>query len=189
VQTARIDADPTVLDAYLATYYDLGWALDSAGQRVLNVLTAAALDGNRAEWGLVRAESYWQRGDLTRARAFADSARVAYEAQLEETPEDDQLHALRGLTLAYLGRKAEAIQEGERAVALRPVAQDAFNGPYDQHQLVRIYIAVGEPEKALDILEPLLKIPYYLTPGWLRIDPNFAPLRGNPRFQRLVTGS
>jgi serine/threonine protein kinase/tetratricopeptide (TPR) repeat protein len=189
VQTARIDADPTVLDAYLAKYYDLGWALDSAGQRVLDVLTAAALDGNRAEWGLVRAESYWQRGDLTRARAYADSARVAYEAQLEETPEDDQLHALRGLTLAYLGRKAEAIQEGERAVALRPIAQDAFNGPYDQHQLVRIYIAVGEPEKALDMLEPLLKIPYYLTPAWLRIDPNFAPLRQNPRFQRLVAGS
>jgi hypothetical protein len=45
---------------------------------------------------------------------------------------------------------------------------------------------VGEPEKALDQLEPLLKIPYYLTSGWLRIDPTFAPLKGNPRFERLV---
>ena len=94
----------------------------------------------------------------------------------------------RGLALAYLGRKAEAIQEGERAVALWPISRDAYNGAYVQHQLVRIYLLVGEPEKALDQLEPLLKMPYYLSPGWLRIDPTFAPLKGNPRFERLIAG-
>jgi hypothetical protein len=39
---------------------------------------------------------------------------------------------------------------------------------------------VGEPVKALDHLEPSLKIPCYLSPGWLEIDPNFDPLRKNP---------
>ena len=71
-------------------------------------------------------------------------------------------------------------------MALLPNAKDAFLGPYSQHQLARIYILVGEPEKALDQLEPLLKFPYYLSPGWLKIDPNFDPLRGNPRFERLI---
>ena len=42
------------------------------------------------------------------------------------------------------------------------------------------------PEKALDRLEALMKVPYYLSPGWLRIDPNFDPLRGHPRFEKLV---
>ena len=74
-------------------------------------------------------------------------------------------------------------------MALSPISKDAVSGPYYQHQLVRIYILVGEPEKALDQLEPLLKIPYYLSPGWLKIDPNFDPLRGNPRFQKLVAGA
>ena len=69
-----------------------------------------------------------------------------------------------------------------------PVSKDAVDGPYLQHQLARIYILVGEPEKAIDQLEPLLKIPYYLSPGWLKIDPNFDPLRKNPRFQKLVAG-
>ncbi len=53
---------------------------------------------------------------------------------------------------------------------------------------MRIYLLAGEPEQALDLLEPLLKMPYYLSPGWLRIDPDFAPLKGNPRFERLVAG-
>ena len=47
---------------------------------------------------------------------------------------------------------------------------------------------MGEPEQALDRLEPLLRIPYYLSPGWLKIDPTFTPLRGNSRFEQLVTG-
>jgi tetratricopeptide (TPR) repeat protein len=95
----------------------------------------------------------------------------------------------RGLILAYLGRKAEAIEEGERARALLPIEKDAYFGPYLQHQVVRIYILVGEPDKALDLLEPLLRMPYYLSPAWLRVDPNFDPLRNNPRFRKLVEGS
>jgi hypothetical protein len=47
-------------------------------------------------------------------------------------------------------------------------------------------MVVNEPDKALDLLEPLVKIPYYLSPRWLTIDPNFASLRSNARFQRLV---
>lgn len=45
---------------------------------------------------------------------------------------------------------------------------------------------VGEPERALDQLEPLLRVAYYLSPAWLRADPTFDPLRKHPRFQRLV---
>ena len=49
-------------------------------------------------------------------------------------------------------------------------------GAYLQHQLARIYLLVGEYDKALDQLEPLLGIPYYLSPAWLRVDPTFDPL-------------
>jgi hypothetical protein len=126
---------------------------------------------------------------MARARIYADTARISFAAQLRGAPDDPQRHIFLGLALAYLGRKQDAIREGERGVALKPVANDAVNGPYYQHQLVRIYMVVNEPDKALDVLEPLVKIPYYLSPRWLMIDPNFASLRSNPRFQRLVTGA
>jgi hypothetical protein len=74
-------------------------------------------------------------------------------------------------------------------VELQPIGKDTYAGPYFQLQLARIYMLVGEPEKALDQLEPLLKMPYYLSPGWLRIDPTFDSLRSNPRFKRLVEGT
>jgi eukaryotic-like serine/threonine-protein kinase len=115
--------------------------------------------------------------------------RVSLACPRQSTGDHAPAMPAAGLALAYLGRKAEAIQEGERGVALMPISRDALLGAYVQHQLVRIYLLVGEPEKALDQLEPLLRVPYSLSPGWLRIDPTFAPLKGNPRFERLVNGS
>jgi hypothetical protein len=95
---------------------------------------------------------------------------------------------LYGLALAYAGRKRDAIQEGLRGTTMLPISKDGFSGPSIQHQLARIYLVVGEPEKALDRLEPLLKIPYEINRGMLGIDPNFAPLQGNHRFERLLKG-
>jgi hypothetical protein len=109
------------------------------------------------------------------------------EVQLRAEPNDWQRHALLGLALAYLGRKSDAIREGQRGVALMPIGRDAYFGPYSQLQLVRIYLLTGEPDLALDQLEPLLQVPFYLSPGWLRIDPAFDPVRKHPRFQRLTS--
>jgi serine/threonine protein kinase/TolB-like protein/tetratricopeptide (TPR) repeat protein len=180
-------AQPALV-AYLATYNDLFWVLNDAEQQLLLRLPASAFFDDPAAWGSVKMQVWWLRGDKAKARAYADSARAAFEVQLKAAPDDPQLHALYGLALAYMGKKAEGIAEGEKSLALMPISKDASNGAYDQHQLVRIYILVGEPEKALDQLEPLLKVPYMLSPGWLRIDPAFAPLKGNPRFERLLKG-
>jgi serine/threonine-protein kinase len=182
------EVEPTTLVAGVATFWDLYWVLDEGQQRLLLRLTPTAFDDDRGAWGLALAETYALRGDSARARVYADSARVAFAERSRATPQDAQLHALHGVALAYLGRTAEAIQEGERGLALLPIRKDAFSGAYNQHQLVRIYLLVGEPEQALDRLEPLLKIPYYLSPGWLKIDPTFTSLRGNPRFEQLVAG-
>src|SRR3954465_2097940 len=122
-------------------------------------------DDDRGAWGLALASTYALHGGRARSRAYADSARTTLEEQIRAAPQDPGLHAYMGTALAYLGRKADAITESERAVALLPISKDASNGPYMQHQLARTYLIVGESDKALDALEPLLKIPYYLTPA------------------------
>ena len=81
------------------------------------------------------------------------------------------------------------MREGVKGTEVQPVSKDAGNGPYVVHQLVRIYIINGQYDKALDELEKLLGMKYDVSPGWLRIDPTFDPVRKNPRFQKLIAGS
>ena len=186
LRSAPKEVEPTALVAYLGNVWDLVWVPDEDQQQLLLRLTPSAFDGDRGVWGIVLAQTHALRGNAAEARAYADSARVALEAQLRVTPQDPQRRVFLGMALAYLGRKADAVREGERGAALLPIQRDAFVGTYLQHQLARVYLLAGEPEKALDLLESLLRMPYYLSPGWLRIDPTFEPLRGNPRFEKLA---
>jgi len=186
IRAAERQIDPATLLPYFANYQDLYWLLDDDQQRRLLAMPPSAFDDDRATWAIIHAQIYHLKGDRRLAAIYADSALIPIEEQSRAAPDDAQRHAFVGLTLAYLGRKAEAVREGQRGVELLPISRDAGTGPYIQLQLARIYLLVGEPEKALDQLEPLLKMPYYLSPGWLRIDPTFAPLRNNPRFKKLV---
>ncbi|HVL16747.1 MAG TPA: protein kinase, partial [Gemmatimonadales bacterium] len=170
VRAATKTYDPTALATTFGNFFDLYWVLPPELQELLLRLTPGAF-GDRSTWAIVRTQLLHFRGDLAQTRIYADSARLSSDERLRNTPDDAQSHVFRGLILAYLGRKAEAIEEGERARALLPIEKDAYFGPYLQHQVVRIYILVGEPEKALDRLEPLLRMPYYLSPAWLRVDP------------------
>jgi TolB-like protein/Tfp pilus assembly protein PilF len=181
------EVEPTALVVEFAKD-DLSWVLDDAQLNVLLRLTPAAFDGSRTTWGLTLAQAWALRGDQAKAREYAEEARKAFTAPVPESRgAEPNVHL--GLALAYLGRKAEAIHEAEGIMALGPIERNRFEGPDSQHQLVRIHILLGNHERALDLLEPLLKVPNYLTPAWLRIDPNFDPLRGNPRFEKLAHGT
>ena len=175
------------LVAYFAGYQEVSWMLADAEQRVLDRLTPAAFDGDVAWWGQALATAHWDRGRRTAGRAYADSSLAMSLAQSQAAPDDSQLRSLYALMLAYLGRKDEAIAGGERGLELTPVPTGS-EGSYERVILVRILLAVGERERALEHIELLLRSPSPLSPAWLRIDPLFAPLKGNPRFERLVAG-
>jgi serine/threonine-protein kinase len=183
------DVDRAALNAYVAVYGDLYWILDDEAQRQVLTLGPEAFDGHLGTWGLVQAQIHYVRGDKVPARSYADSAQQSFGQGLLSAPDDPQARALYGLSLAYAGRKQDAIREGTAAATRLPMTKDRFNGGYIEHVLVRIYTLVGEPDLALDHLERLLGRGYYLSPAWLSIDPAFAPLKGNPRFEKLISGA
>jgi TolB-like protein/Flp pilus assembly protein TadD len=186
IRAGTAHVDPGVLYPFFAAYNDLYWVLDDAQRRQVLAAPPSAFDGDLASWALVRTELYQLQGDRARARVWADSARLAAERQLGSAPEDWQRHGLLGVALAYLGQREAAVREGRRGVELMPISRDGYFGPYAQLQLARIYLLTGQTGLALDQLEPLVRVPFYISRAWLRVDPTFERLRADPRFQRLV---
>ncbi len=91
-----------------------------------------------------------------------------------------------GLIDAGLGRKEEAISEGRRAIELTPVARDAVHGTEIMRFLGVIYAWTGEKDLAIKQIAETLQIPSHLGYGELRLHPYWDPLRGDPRFEKLV---
>ena len=179
---------PPVLAAYFAGFFEMSWTLDPATEAVVARLTPAAFDGDRAWWAQALATAHWVRGRRNLSRAYADSGLATSKAQVDAAPKDASVLALYGVMLAYLGRKDEAIATGRRALALDE-ERPGFNSAYNRLQLVRILLAVGEPEQAITELEGLVsREGSYVTRAWIRIDPLFDGLRGNPRFKQLAGG-
>ena len=87
---------------------------------------------------------------------------------------------------AGLGRKEEALSEGQRAIELASSVKDAETEPYVELGFALICAWTGERDLALRQLEALSKTPGYLTYGYLRLSPMWDPLRGDPRFEKVV---
>ena len=87
---------------------------------------------------------------------------------------------------AGLGRKEEALRAGRRAVELLPVEKDAINGTAMIKYLAMIAAWVGDDDLACEQLALAIRPPSRLTYGQLKLLPFWDPLRGNPRFEKIV---
>ncbi|MGI8889278.1 MAG: protein kinase domain-containing protein [Chthoniobacterales bacterium] len=153
---------------------------------------AALGDGTFGPGAFQFRRTFWEglaarvRGDAAEAKEAFLRARAEQERIVAAQENFAPAICILGLIDAGLGRKADAIREGRRAVELLPVSRDPINGVHIMEYLGSIYAWSGETELACEQLEKVSKIPGNLSYGQLRLSPLWDDLRGNPRFEKLV---
>jgi TolB-like protein/class 3 adenylate cyclase len=126
------------------------------------------------------------RGDQPAARAAFTNARKELGKIVRDQADYAEAICALGVIDAALGNKEDAIREGQRAVELMPVSKNAIEGPLLIKNLALIYAWTGEKDHAVEQLDKATKLPSYLSYGQLRLHPIWDPLRGDPRFDKIV---
>jgi len=127
------------------------------------------------------------------ALADADRARKEYEtalpllaAEVDKNPSRPLQRGILAHAYAGLGRKEDALREARHSVEILPIAKDHQRGADIEIERAAVEAGVGETDAAIEHIRHLLSIPCMLSPALLRIDPRWAPLRGDPRFRKLA---
>jgi serine/threonine-protein kinase len=139
------------------------------------------LDSSLAQ--LARAEALTKLGAIGPAASTLDSATKALQRAYDLSPKTPWLSAALGIAHGLAGRKAEAVASVKRAQGLM---SDALDGP--QFIMIEAYVQllVGDRTAALNALQLSLQIPGGTSAPALKVNPDFAPLRSDPRFQAML---
>ncbi len=133
-----------------------------------------------------QAMAQYLRGDSAGFQAGLKAARTSQQELVEKQPDYGIAICALGLIDAMLGNKEDALREGKRAEELIPVTKDAALGSEVMAFNAIISGWAGEKDLALEQLETVLKNPSYLSYGQLKLQPYWDPLRGDPRFEKIV---
>jgi TolB-like protein/Tfp pilus assembly protein PilF len=127
--------------------------------------------------------------DEARARTAFEAARAQQEKIVQAQPDYGPALCVLGLIDGALGRKDLALDEGHRAIALTPLEKDVNNGSRVLQYFAITAAWAGDKELALQQLEAGLRAPdasQMLSYGALKLLPFWDPLRGDPRFEKIV---
>jgi hypothetical protein len=133
------------------------------------------------------------RNDKVRAQQEFETARPILEQVVMKSPQDGIRHAQLGFLYALMGRKDDALREGQRGEKLTAVSKDLINGGTVQGFLALIYARIGDADHAIQLVERLLITPFAvdycddsITLSDLRQRWEWDPLRNDPRFQKIL---
>ena len=127
--------------------------------------------------------------DEDRARSAFIAARAEQEEIIQAQPNYGPALCVLGLIDAALGRREEALREGQRAVELLPIEKDQVGGNVMIKYLAMIAAWLGDKDLACEQLDIALRRPSDLSYGQLKLMPFWDPLRGDPRFEKLLEES
>jgi serine/threonine protein kinase/Flp pilus assembly protein TadD len=156
------------------------------------MLTNYPHDGVATNDGVNCPHAYWEgvvarsQGDSARAQAAFTAARSEVGKMVEKQPDFAAALSLLGLIDAGLGRKQEALREGQSACELLPISKDAIAGVDFAANLAQIYAWTGEKDLAIEQIAAVERVPNTLSYGFLKLHPYWDSVRGDPRFEKIV---
>src|SRR5436190_23936626 len=127
--------------------------------------------------------------DEQKAQLAFIAARAEQEKKVQAQPDYGPAWCVLGVIDAALGRKEDALREGRRAVELLPVERDSINGLHMIEYFAMIAAWVGEKDLACEQLATVVRYPgsgFSVSYGYLKLDPSWDPLRGEPCFEKIV---
>jgi TolB-like protein len=127
------------------------------------------------------------KGDDDAARLAFLQAREEVNKTVNEQPNYGPGFSVLGLIDAALGRKEDALREGRHAMELLPITKDSIDGAEVMKYLGVIYAWCGEKDLAIQQIEATMRIPSTLSYGNLKLHPYWDPLRGDTRFEKIVS--
>ena len=163
------------------------WILSDAQQKRLARLSSAAFGNERGLWSYVMAELWWVRGDSARGRSYARSTMKEYERQLTSGEQNDDF--LFRWSMAWLRAMAGDPERAAGDLRRLGLSMDHGNLFWEGAQrdvLARVLIMAGHYQDAVANIDSLLHAPGHITTAWLRASPWYAPLKGQPAFERLL---
>jgi tetratricopeptide (TPR) repeat protein len=124
--------------------------------------------------------------DDEKARSAFTESRLAQEKLVQAQPNFGPPLVVLGLIDAALGRREEALGEARRAIELLPVERDSIKGALMIEYSAIIAAWVGDKDLACERLAAAVRYPSPLSYGDLKLLPFWDPLRGDPRFEKIV---
>jgi tetratricopeptide (TPR) repeat protein len=127
-----------------------------------------------------------EKGDSERAIAAFRECREILAQRLVVKPEHARTIAVLAQVDASLGHKDLAIAEAQHAIDLMPISKDIYDGALVLEGLAQVYTWTGDRDRAIELVQKLVAMPGYTNYGRLKLHPLWAPLRGDPRFEKIV---
>ena len=126
------------------------------------------------------------QGDSAKAKAVFHECRDILLQRLVVRPEHARTIAVLAQVDAGLGQKDLAIQEAQHAIDLMPISKDIYDGALVLEGLAQVYTWSGDRDHAIELVQKLVIMPGYTSYGRLKLHPLWAPLHGDPRFEKIV---